>query len=454
MMITERMSGDGINAILDWIMEESEKRFGKELSDAYGTAVYPKDGETLKKLVKAADFRMRFMKNNRETREDCSLYLELLKKERDGLIRFWRKEMKATEHASFSERVTDPELQLFFNQLTDIDIPICDQPFYKAIPRFCGKMMKQGIQVQSFLISASLWRQIFMQHIESVYAKGVPFDAFRIILKRLDEIEYKISVAYSELNNRREEDRVQQYHEERLALIGKMAASMAHEIRNPLTSVKGFVQLLRNDLNRTVKSGEQAEKYIRIIESELETIQTQISSLLSFSKRQVKEETFEQLSVSSLLHTAIQFVGPRMTKENVILHTSIDQDFHIYGQKVALQQVIFNILNNGLDAVSHQDEKCINIKTFSDEHANFIEISNNGPEIPEDIKENIFEPFMTTKKDGTGLGLAICKQIMEKNNGDIMCISNACETVFRLRFDRSREKQNQVINQEKALRNE
>lgn len=247
-------------------------------------------------------------------------------------------------------------------------------------------------------------------------------------------METAINNEYAKMELIKKENDITELHEDRLSLIGKMAASMAHEIRNPLTSIKGFLKLIR--ANIPSDSNPNIEKYINIIESEFENIHMQITGLLSFSKKQIIEESFSYLSANQLLHSMISLMSPRLINENVELKINEREVFYIYGQKVALQQVISNILNNGIDALSmNQDqEKIMRIDIYSDDEASYIAISNNGPEISEEVREVLFRPFTTTKEDGTGLGLAICKQIMIKNNGDITFESNPEETTFRLIF--------------------
>src|SRR5690606_8812598 len=178
-------------------------------------------------------------------------------------------------------------------------------------------------------------------------------------------------------------------------------------------------------------------------------IHMQITGLLSFSKKQIIEESFSYLSANGLLYSMISLLSPRLINENVELKLDEQEEFTIYGQKVALPQVISNVLNNGIDALSmNQDrDKIMRIQIYSDEFASYIAISNNGPEIPENVKDSIFRPFTTTKEDGTGLGLAICKQIMEKNNGDITYESNAEETTFTLIFYNDAKVENPTYRQ-------
>ncbi|MCC2686215.1 MAG: sensor histidine kinase [Paenibacillaceae bacterium] len=100
---------------------------------------------------------------------------------------------------------------------------------------------------------------------------------------------------------------------------------------------------------------------------------------------------------------------------------------------MSIQQVLSNLLNNSIDALSSVAySKVISIHTYTDDTHFYMDIVDNGSGIPEEIQKTIFRPFVTNKINGTGLGLAICKQIMEKNNGDIHFSSRKGETKFTL----------------------
>jgi PAS domain S-box-containing protein len=228
---------------------------------------------------------------------------------------------------------------------------------------------------------------------------------------------------------------IDKLHEDRLNLIGKMASSMAHEIRNPLTSIAGFLKLIRqNILNR---GQTQLLKYIDVIDDEFEAINMQITGFLSFSRNKAFEEKKIDISVTSLINSTLFLLIPRLNSENIELKTNILENCIINAQKISIQQVLSNIISNAIDAlitVNYQRE--LNINCEEDDEYIYIKIINNGPKIPEEIRESMFLPFMTNKENGTGLGLAICKEIMEKNNGRIDFYSNDQETSFRLSFSK------------------
>lgn len=231
--------------------------------------------------------------------------------------------------------------------------------------------------------------------------------------------------------------RLDELHEDKINLIGKMAASMAHEIRNPLTSIKGFIRLIREQLRK--QAPDHAEKYLDIIDAEFENIQMQITGFLSFSKKRVIEQPFADIMLERLMESVLVLVKPRMINENIDLIMDIQNELTLYVQKAPIQQVLSNLINNGIDALTERrGNRTIKIHSKEDRNHIFVMITNNGPEIPREIRDTLFEPFVTSKSDGTGLGLAICKQIMKDNNGDIEFVSEKDETTFMLRFNKTR----------------
>ncbi|SEC56269.1 ATP-binding protein [Paenibacillus sp. GP183] len=228
---------------------------------------------------------------------------------------------------------------------------------------------------------------------------------------------------------------IDKLHEDRLNLIGKMASSMAHEIRNPLTSIAGFLKLIRqNILNR---GQAQLLKYIDVIDDEFEAINMQITGFLSFSRNKAFEEKKIDISLTSLINSTLFLLIPRLNSENINFTTNIIENCTIHVQKISIQQVLSNIISNAIDAlITINEQRELKILCNEDGEYIYISIINNGPKIPQELRESLFLPFMTNKENGTGLGLAICKEIMEKNNGRIDFYSNDEETCFRLSFNK------------------
>ncbi|MGI2709626.1 BA2291 family sporulation histidine kinase [Bacillus cytotoxicus] len=247
-----------------------------------------------------------------------------------------------------------------------------------------------------------------------------------------DRLIYYTVLKYSEIISRNLEEK-QQYinetHKERLTILGQMSASFVHEFRNPLTSIMGFVKLL--------KSEHPNLSYLDIISHELDQLNFRISQFLLVSKKEMWNES-ERFWLNDLFHDIIHFLYPSLVNANVSIEKNLPYPISFVGYRSEVRQVFLNILMNSIDALEAMNEnRKIIIDTCEDEEMIHIVIKNNGPMIPAENIETIFEPFVTTKKLGTGIGLFVCKQIVEKHNGMITCQSNSEWTEFHITFQKS-----------------
>lgn len=367
--------------------------------------------------------------------------LDFLNLQKDNIIQNWMTGLEK-EYPSVYDLI---ELRkhglVYFNlMIFDISIPVKQHPSFEQLTHWCKVLFKKNIPIDHVLHSSHMFREsvteaILLTHLDSV----AHYRTVTIISSRIDEYERAVCNYYWE-NSRsliEEKDKqLDELHEDKLNLIGKMAASMAHEIRNPLTSIKGFIKLTRSKLPQD--SLNKVERYLEIIEGEFDNIQMQITGFLSFSKKPVIEEQFVSILIEHLIESVLVLVNPRLINENIELSVTLQKDLLINVQKVSIQQVLSNLLNNGIDALCGiNGTKKIIIQSHEDQKHIYIEIINNGPEIPKEIQNTVFHPFVTSKLDGTGLGLAICKQIMEKNKGNISFTSTSNETTFILVFEKS-----------------
>ncbi|WP_197081122.1 sensor histidine kinase [Gordoniibacillus kamchatkensis] len=308
---------------------------------------------------------------------------------------------------------------------------------YEKVPDWCRNIAEKGVPVVHALHGSHLLREAVIQILSPYdHDRAEICDVMAAIRSRVDSFDRAVVHFYWEyasLKMKEQDRRLDELHEDKINLIGKMAASMAHEIRNPLTSIKGFISLMRGQLSE--QSLEHVGKYMDIIENEFENIQMQITGFLSFSKKRVIEEESSDIALGQLIESVLVLVKPRMINENIDLAVDIQCDVLLHVQKVPIQQVLSNLINNGIDALKDKhDGKTMRIYSRQDEKRTYVMIANNGPEIPRELRDSLFEPFVTSKLDGTGLGLAICKQIMKKNNGDIDFVSDKYETTFILSF--------------------
>ncbi len=197
---------------------------------------------------------------------------------------------------------------------------------------------------------------------------------------------------------------------EKLAVVGELAAGVAHEIRNPLTSIKGLLQLLQED--------EKNELYTSIILSEVERINKIVSDFLVLAKPH--EYEVRQLDIHRLIMDVIELMRPQSTMANVLMqyhfHDTLQQ---IRGNEDQLKQVLLNVLNNAIESMPTGGNIWIETKT-NDQKEFRIAIHDHGVGIPLERIDKLGEPFYTTKEKGTGLGLTVSKRIIDAHHGKIL----------------------------------
>ncbi|MGZ4033201.1 MAG: PAS domain-containing sensor histidine kinase [Tumebacillaceae bacterium] len=197
---------------------------------------------------------------------------------------------------------------------------------------------------------------------------------------------------------------------DRLTLVGQLAAGVAHEIRNPLTSIKGFVQLLR--ANQTDKP-----HYYDIILSELDRINFIVNEFMVLAKPHIV--TFEQHDVTALLQNVLTLVHTQAIINNIEIMPIFSRDIPLIKcEPNQLKQVFINIMKNAIEAMPDGGRILI-VLACSEPHHITIQFIDQGGGIPEERIPKLGEPFYTTKEKGTGLGLMICFKIIEAHRGHL-----------------------------------
>lgn len=200
---------------------------------------------------------------------------------------------------------------------------------------------------------------------------------------------------------------------EKMSVAGQLAAGIAHEIRNPITSLKGFLQLLQTGI-------EGKAEYFRIMEEEIEKIQTITSELLFISKPLTNE--IQNESIAELLNDICTLLGSQARLYDITIQLNFDNEMYINCDRSQIKQVFINIIKNAIEVMEEGGIIQVNVK---DQHPFVaVDVIDEGSGIPDEIIDKINEPFFTTKKNGTGLGLMITNQILEKHLGKLEVFQN------------------------------
>ncbi|PTX53085.1 nitrogen-specific signal transduction histidine kinase [Melghirimyces profundicolus] len=216
---------------------------------------------------------------------------------------------------------------------------------------------------------------------------------------------------------------------DRLAMIGQIAAGTAHEIRNPLTSIRGFLQVMRHVLNE--KGDLKGQGYTEIMLREIDRINSLVGEFLLMSKpRDLKKqpvaldrvirELLPIIENEAILHN----IEVRYVKEGLCPPVRADAE--------VLKQVVLNLCKNGIEAMGEGGFLTIRLSCDREAGQLILEVEDNGPGIPASDMKRIFDPFYTTKENGTGLGLPVCRRIIQDLNGDIQVRSGERGALFRV----------------------
>jgi len=226
-----------------------------------------------------------------------------------------------------------------------------------------------------------------------------------------EELQRQVEIIKQELEAAQE----QIIRSEKLATLGEMAAIVAHEVRNPMAAIRGSAQRISqklppDDMNR---------KYTGFIMSEVDRLERIVKNMLLYSKQ--PEPAKQQEDINKFVEDTLSFMNDEFEKNDVNLVKEFDPMLPpVPVDSALLRQVIINIIQNAFHFLQNLNgERIVKVSTHFNINSIEIRISDNGPGVPDEIKNKIFEPFFTTKSAGTGLGLAICQRIVEAHNGKI-----------------------------------
>ncbi len=222
----------------------------------------------------------------------------------------------------------------------------------------------------------------------------------------------------------------------RLTALGTFAAGMAHEIRNPLTSINTFISIAPERKDDV----EFFENFSKIALEDVNRISRLVQEILDYARS--SEPKFSEEDLNEIIHSSLFFISMETDKMNIVIEQGLSQELpKIILDRQQIKQVLLNLFMNAIDAM-HKDGGKLSVRTHPLKKENStwvqIEVEDTGSGIPEDSLEHIFDPFYTTKhnsrdREGTGLGLAIVHQIIQEHYGTIEVKSHVGKgTVFTI----------------------
>ncbi|MBN1909233.1 MAG: MCP four helix bundle domain-containing protein [Pirellulales bacterium] len=225
---------------------------------------------------------------------------------------------------------------------------------------------------------------------------------------------------------------------EKLASVGKLAASVAHEVRNPLTAIKMWLFSIQKD----VGGDEALDRKFRIVSEEIRRLENIVRDFLDFSRP--RELAASKVSVADFLDGILELIRPRMASEQIVLQHEFAHNLpDVLIDPEQMKQVLLNLINNAADATGKGGRIAVTAAPHtadSGEPMVVVRISDNGGGIPDEVVRRLYEPFFSTKEQGTGLGLSIAAQIVARHLGRLVLESTGPEgTTFAVHIPVARK---------------
>ncbi|WP_067843663.1 ATP-binding protein [Amphibacillus sediminis] len=267
------------------------------------------------------------------------------------------------------------------------------------------------------------YRQRFTIQLRSTTGKNVWVD---VVIKAIFIKDRKFPIYLVLIKNISDKKEAEEMliRSEKMSVAGQLAAGVVHEIRNPLTSLKGFIDLLQAGVERK-------EEYFKIITEEIDKIETISAELLFISKPLTHHQTYQWLK--PMIEDVMVLLNTQAKYYDIHLNLICEEDFVVYCDRTQMKQVFINLIKNAIEAMS--DAGTITTKVERRNELCVISVIDEGPGIPPHLIHKVKEPFFTTKKDGTGLGLMITTRIIDNHNGLFKIIPNEKKgTTFEVRL--------------------
>jgi len=205
---------------------------------------------------------------------------------------------------------------------------------------------------------------------------------------------------------------------EKFSLMGKLAAGIAHEIRNPLTSIMGMVHLLKE---RYVNS-ETYYRYVNIMHHELISLKTIVTDFVLMAKPSLPLK--QEVIIQHIINETVQLMASQASLQNIALNTDLSPiEIRLWLDAVQMKQVFMNLIQNAFEATPEGGQVNIGLSFGSNSNEVEISIQDTGIGMTENQIKEVFNPFFTTKENGIGLGLGICSRIIEDHDGRITVVS-------------------------------
>ncbi|MFP5115794.1 ATP-binding protein [Bacillaceae bacterium C204] len=234
----------------------------------------------------------------------------------------------------------------------------------------------------------------------------IEFESRCVPVKRENELIGNIVIISRDISERKQAEEIL-LRSEKLSIVGELAAGVAHEIRNPLTTLKGFMQLYKKE----------DSSIDELLLNELGRIETITSQLLTLGKPQAVQ--LIRTNILEIIEGTLELLAPEALMSNIQFKLDFEEpSYFITCERNQLKQVFLNLLKNAMEAMKDGGEIQINLRRGSEDEC-IISVQDQGCGIPEELLPRLGEPFYTLKEKGTGLGLMISHKIIKQHHGSI-----------------------------------
>lgn len=230
-------------------------------------------------------------------------------------------------------------------------------------------------------------------------------------------------------------ERAKAMQSSKLASLGEMSAGIAHEINNPLAIITGAVWRM----DQFAKDPEKLKARVETIEKAAERIEKIVKGLRKFSRSYEKSE-YKDCSLSAIVNEALILTEAKSIRHSTQVIVDIKAEGAIWCDEIEIEQVLINLINNGIDAAKDQAEKWVRVELTENDTSVNLRVSDSGKGIPNEVQKKLFQPFFTTKAvgEGTGLGLSIVKGILDEHDATIEVLPDLPYTCFEVKFTKKR----------------
>lgn len=224
----------------------------------------------------------------------------------------------------------------------------------------------------------------------------------------------------------------------KMSELGKMAGCVAHEINTPLATISLMVEKLQSLLIEGAVDLDEVVRCTEVIELTTGRIAKTVSGLRTFS-RDGSSDGMEWVSLEKIVHETLSLCYESFKRKGIELRVEIPPHLEFFCRFTQISQVLLNLLNNSQDALEEFDRKWMSLSVQEQAQEFFLRVTDSGPGLPLEVRNNLFEPFFTTKGvgKGTGLGLSISANIIKSHGGHLEYDENSPHTSFVIRFPKA-----------------